>query len=43
MSTSGFDSLPTPSKDMSKAIEPTNNISTLVDGATTRPNIDLKK
>jgi hypothetical protein len=30
MSTSGFDSPPTPSKDMSEVVEPTNNIVTLV-------------
>ncbi len=40
MSTSGFDS---PSKDMLETIEPTNDISTLVDGATTEPNIELNK
>ncbi len=43
MSTSWFDSLLTPSKDMSKAIEPTNNIYALVDGTTIKPNIELSK
>jgi hypothetical protein len=43
MSTNGLDSPPTPSKDMSKFIEPTNDISTLVDGTTTMPNIELNK
>jgi hypothetical protein len=28
---------------MSEIIEPTNDISTLVDGATTKPNIELRK
>ncbi len=43
MSTNGFDSPPTPSKDMSKAIERTNDISILVDGTTMVPNIELSK
>jgi hypothetical protein len=43
MSTNGFDSPPTPSKDMSKTIEPTNDISILVDGTTTVPNIEFSK
>jgi hypothetical protein len=43
MSTNGFDLPPTPSKDMSKVIEPTNDISTLVDGTITMPNIELNK
>jgi len=43
MSTSGFDSPPTPSKDMLKNIELANNVSALVDGATTEPNIKLNK
>jgi hypothetical protein len=43
MPTSGFDSPPTPSKDISKAIEPTNDLSILVDGTITVPNIELSK
>jgi len=43
MSTNGFDSPPTPSKDILKAIELANNISTLIDGTTTKPNIELNK
>ncbi len=43
MSTSGFDSPSTPSKDMLKVIELANNISALIDGTTTRPNIELDK
>jgi hypothetical protein len=43
MSTSGFDSPPTPSKDMSEVVELNNNIYTLVDGATTMPNNELSK
>jgi len=43
MSTNGFDSPPTPSKDMLKTIELANDISTLIDGTTTRPNIELSK
>jgi hypothetical protein len=43
MSTSGFDSPPTPSKDMLQIIEPTNNIFALVDGASIGPNIELNK
>jgi hypothetical protein len=43
VSTNGFDSPPTPSKDMSKVIEPTNDISILVDGTTMVPNIELSK
>jgi hypothetical protein len=43
MSTNGFDSPPTPSKDMLKTIELANDISTLIDGTTTEPNIELNK
>ncbi len=43
MSTSGFDSPPTPSKDMLKNIELTNNVFALVDGTTTEPNIKFNK
>jgi hypothetical protein len=43
MSTNGFDSPPTPSKDILKFIELANNISTLIDGTTTKPNIELNK
>jgi hypothetical protein len=39
MSSSGFDSPPTLSKDMSKVVKPTNIISTLVNGTTTKPNM----
>ncbi len=43
MSTSGFDLTPTPSKDMSKVVEPTNNIYVFINGATIVPNIKLNK
>jgi hypothetical protein len=43
MSTGGFDSSPTPSKDMSKVVEPTNNIYALINGAIPMPNIELIK
>jgi hypothetical protein len=43
MSTNGFDSSPTPSKDMLKVVEPTNNISAFIDGATTMLNIEVNK
>lgn len=41
MSTNGFDSPPTPSKDMSKAIKPTNNIFVLVDEPLRCPTLSL--
>jgi hypothetical protein len=43
MSTNGFDSLLTPSKDMLKVVEPTNNIFALVDGIIIVPNIEFSK
>lgn len=43
MSTSGFDSPPTPSRDMLKVIELANNIFALINGTTTMPNIELDK
>lgn len=43
MSTNGFDSLLTLSKDMLKVVEPTNNIFALVDGIIIVPNIEFIK
>jgi hypothetical protein len=43
MSTSGFDSPLTPSKDMPETIEPTNDIFAFVNGTTIEPNIEFNK
>jgi hypothetical protein len=43
MSISGFDSSPTPSKDMSKVVELANNMYAFIDGTTFVPNIEFNK
>jgi hypothetical protein len=43
MSTNGFDSPLTPSKDMFKVVELVNNFFAFVDGVIIMPNIELSK